>query len=91
MPTMPVTPMEPERAIRHMTAHLEAVRSMRIVIAQIGALFPEIDDYAPADFKRAEQEHQELMRHLHFVLNHLEWLAIEVSHLNFSGAGNKER
>ena len=83
MPTMPVTPMEPERAIRHMTAHLAAVRSLRIIMSQIGALHPEIDDYSPVDFKKASQEHDEMMRHLHYVLSHLEWMAIEVSHLNF--------
>lgn len=83
MPTMPATPMEHERAIKHMRDHLEAVRSLRIVMAQIGALYPEIDDYSPTDYKRACEEHSEMFKHLHFVLAHLEWMAIEVSHLNF--------
>lgn len=83
MPTMPVTPMDPNRAFKHLKDHLAAVRALRIMIAQISGLYPEIDDYSPADYKRACEEHGEMIKHLHFVLAHLEWMAIEVSHLNF--------
>ena len=83
MPVIPATPMEQSRALKHLTDHLAAIRAMRIMMAQIDGLAPEIDDYSTSDFAKALHEHREIMKHLSFVLGHLEWMMLEVSNANF--------